>query len=88
MEERIFGRPFVTQEEMRTRIRDLGTQIAADYADKDLILVGILKGCYVFLADLCRAISIPIEIELMAVTSYGSGKESSGSVRIGFRSSR
>ncbi len=78
MEERIFGRPFVTQEEMRTRIRDLGTQIAADYADKDLILVGILKGAYAFYADLARAIRLPLRVDFLVVTSYGSSAKTSG----------
>jgi len=70
--------------EIAIRVADLGSQISRDYADLSdpLMLIGILKGCFVFLADLCRAISIPMEIELMAVTSYGAGKESSGSVRI------
>jgi hypoxanthine phosphoribosyltransferase len=70
--------------EIAIRVADLGAQISHDYSglSDPLMLVGILKGCFVFLADLCRAISIPVEIELMAVTSYGAGKESSGSVRI------
>ncbi len=82
MEERIFGRPFVTQEEMRTRIRDLGTQIAADYVDKDLILVGILKGAYAFYADLARAIRIPLRVDFLVVTSYGSSAKTSGKVKM------
>ena len=57
--ERIFGRPIVTQEEMRARIRELGKQIATDYAGKDFVLVGVLKGAYAFYADLARAIRIP-----------------------------
>ena len=82
MEERIFGRPFVTQEEMRTRIRDLGTQIAADYVDKDLILVGILKGAYAFYADLARAIRIPLRVDFLVVTSYGSRAKTSVKVKM------
>lgn len=79
--ERIFGRPIVTQEQMRTRIRELGKQIMADYADKDLILVGILKGAYAFYADLCRAIRIPLRVDFLVVSSYA-GSKSSGKVKI------
>lgn len=80
--QRIFGRPIVTQEEMRTRIRELGRQIAADYTDKDLILVGILKGAYAFYADLARAIRIPMRVDFLVVTSYGSRAKTSGKVKI------
>src|SRR5436309_13779344 len=80
--ERIFGRPIVTQEEMRARIRALGKQITADYADKDLILVGILKGAYAFYADLARAIRIPMRVDFLIVASYGSQARSSGRVKV------
>jgi hypoxanthine phosphoribosyltransferase len=80
--ERIFGRPIVTQEEMRTRIKELGRQISTDYADKDLILVGILKGAYAFYADLARAIRVPLRVDFLVVTSYGSKARSSGKVKM------
>ncbi|MEK7268230.1 MAG: phosphoribosyltransferase family protein, partial [Nitrospirota bacterium] len=80
--ERIFGRPIVTQEEMRARIRELGKQITADYAEKDLILVGILKGAYAFYADLARAIRIPLRVDFLVVTSYGSKGNTSGKVKM------
>jgi hypoxanthine phosphoribosyltransferase len=80
--ERIFGRPIVTQEEMRTRIKELGRQISADYADKDLILVGILKGAYAFYADLARAIRVPLRVDFLVVTSYGSKARSTGKVKM------
>ncbi|WP_447972493.1 hypoxanthine phosphoribosyltransferase [Nitrospira sp. Kam-Ns4a] len=80
--ERIFGRPIVTQEEMRTRIKELGRQITADYADKDLILVGVLKGAFAFYADLARAIRIPLRVDFIVVTSYGSTSRSSGRVKM------
>ncbi len=80
--ERIFGRPIVTQEEMRARIRELGRQITADYAGKDLILVGVLKGAYAFYADLARAIRIPIRVDFIIVTSYNSKTRTSGKVKI------
>ena len=80
--ERIFGRPIVTQEDMRMRIRELGRQITADYVDKDLILIGILKGAYAFYADLARAIRLPLRVDFLVVTSYGSKSRSSGTVKM------
>ncbi|OGW47476.1 MAG: hypoxanthine phosphoribosyltransferase [Nitrospirae bacterium RBG_19FT_COMBO_58_9] len=80
--ERIFGRPIVTQEEMRARIRELGKQITTDYTGKDIVLVGGLKGAYAFYADLARAIRIPIRIDFLMVTSYGSRAKTSGKVKM------
>ncbi len=80
--ERIFGRPIVTQEEMRARIRELGKQITTDYMGKDLVLVGVLKGAYAFYADLARAIRIPIRVDFLMVTSYGSRAKTSGKVKM------
>ncbi|MBI3603199.1 MAG: hypoxanthine phosphoribosyltransferase [Nitrospirae bacterium] len=80
--ERIFGRPIVTQEEMRARIKELGRQITADYAEKDLLLVGILKGAYAFYADLARAIRLPLRVDFLVVSSYGSKGKTSGKVKV------
>lgn len=80
--ERIFGRPIVTQEEMRARIKELGKQITADYTGKDFVLVGVLKGAYAFYADLARAIRIPMRVDFLIVTSYGSDAKTSGKVKI------
>jgi hypoxanthine phosphoribosyltransferase len=80
--EQIFGRPIVTQEQMRARIKELGRQISADYANKDLVLVGILKGAYAFYADLARAIRIPLAVDFIVVTSYGSKSKTSGKVKM------
>lgn len=80
--ERMFGRPIVTQEQMRARIRELGRQISADYAGKDLVLVGVLKGAYAFYADLARAIRIPVRVDFIVVTSYGSRAKTSGKVKV------
>lgn len=80
--ERIFGRPIVTQEEMRARIKELGKQIATDYAGKDLVLVGVLKGAYAFYADLARAIRIPMRVDFLVVTSYGGLSRTSGKVKV------
>ena len=79
--DRIFGRPIVTQEEMRARIRELGKQITADYTGKDFVLVGVLKGAYAFYADLARAIRIPMRVDFLMVTSNGSRAKKSGKVK-------
>jgi len=79
--ERIFGRPIVTQEEMRARIRELGKQITADYTGKDFVLVGVLKGAYAFYADLARAIRIPMRVDFLMVTSDGSQVKRSSKVK-------
>jgi hypoxanthine phosphoribosyltransferase len=63
-------------------VRDLGEEVSDAYADRDLLLVGVLKGAVFFLADLMRAIDIPVEVDFMAVASYGSATDSSGVVRI------
>jgi hypoxanthine phosphoribosyltransferase len=78
--ERIFGRPIVTQEEMRARIRELGKQITTDYAGKDFVLVGVLKGAYAFYADLARAIRIPMRVDFLMVASDGSRDKSLGKI--------
>ena len=80
--ERIFGRPIVTQEEMRARIRELGKQITADYTGKDFVLVGVLKGAYAFYADLARAIRVPMRVDFLIVTSRGLRAKTSGKVKL------
>ena len=72
----------VTAEELQARIRELGRAITEDYRGKDLMLVCILKGATMFLADLMRAIDLPVDVDFMAISSYGDRTESSGVVRI------
>jgi hypoxanthine phosphoribosyltransferase len=72
----------VSQEEIQEKISDLAKQITEDYRGKDLLLVGVLKGAFVFMSDLAREIQLPIEFDFMAVSSYGSSTKSSGVVRI------
>lgn len=69
-------------EELQGKIAELGAAISRDYAGKDLLLVGVLKGAVVFLSDLLRGISIPVALDFMAVSSYGAATKSSGVVRI------
>jgi hypoxanthine phosphoribosyltransferase len=76
------GAVVVAEDDLRTRVAELGRQIAIDYAGRDPLLVGILKGAFVFMADLVRAIEAPVEIDFMAVSSYGSATRTSGIVRI------
>jgi hypoxanthine phosphoribosyltransferase len=72
----------VEAEPLARRVVELGDELSRDYAGRDLLLVGVLKGAVFFMADLVRAITIPCEIDFMAVSSYGSGTDSSGVVRI------
>src|SRR4051794_40040256 len=72
----------VQPDDLQHRVRALGRQISEDYADKDLLLIGVLKGAVFFLSDLMRQIDVPCEVDFMAVASYGSATESSGVVRI------
>jgi hypoxanthine phosphoribosyltransferase len=76
------GDVVVSEDEIRTRIAALGKEISADYADRPPLLVCVLKGAFVFLADLARAIRLPVEVDFMAVSSYGASTRSSGVVRI------
>jgi hypoxanthine phosphoribosyltransferase len=72
----------IEEERLQARVRALGAEISRDYAGRDLLLVGVLKGAVFFLADLMRAISVPCEIDFMAISSYGAAHDSSGVVRI------
>jgi hypoxanthine phosphoribosyltransferase len=76
------GEILVQPDDLKQKVRDLGAQISVDYAERDLLLVCVLKGAVFFLADLMRAIDIPCEVDFMAVSSYGSETDSSGVVRI------
>ena len=72
----------LTEEQIRARVAELGAQISQDYAGKELMLVCILKGANIFLADLCRQITLPLSYDFVAVSSYGADTKSSGVVRI------
>ena len=76
------GEILVQPDELKQRVRDLGEAVTAEYADRDLLLIGVLKGAVFFLADLMREIEVPCEVDFMAVSSYGSATDSSGVVRI------
>ncbi len=76
------GEVLVSEQELQQRVRELGAAISRDYAGRGLLLVGVLKGAVFFLSDLMRFIEIPVEVDFMAVASYGSATDSSGVVRI------
>jgi hypoxanthine phosphoribosyltransferase len=76
------GDILVPEQELTRRVRELAAEVSRDYADKDLLLIGVLKGAVFFLSDLMRHLDIPVEVDFMAVASYGSATKSSGVVRI------
>ena len=80
--ERAVGEILIDAERLQARIRELGDEITADYAGRELLLVGVLKGAVFFMADLMRTIGVPCEIDFMAISSYGAATDSSGVVRI------
>ena len=86
MDERDMGdelkQVLITADQLRARTGELAAQIDADYAGRDLLLVGVLKGAVMVMADLARAMHLPVEMDWMAISSYGSGTKSSGVVRI------
>jgi hypoxanthine phosphoribosyltransferase len=76
------GETIVEADELQVRVRELAAEISQDYAGRELLLLGVLKGAVFFLADLVRRLEVPSELDFMAVSSYGSLTESSGVVRI------
>jgi hypoxanthine phosphoribosyltransferase len=71
-----------TEEQIQERVRELGAEISRDYEGRTVLLIAVLRGAALFLADLSRAITVPVELDFMAVSSYGSSTKSSGVVRI------
>ena len=82
MSDPAIGETLVSTEDLKRRVAELGRQISDEYEGRDLFMVGVLKGAVLFLADLMRHVSVPCEIDFMAVSSYGSQTDSSGVVRI------
>jgi hypoxanthine phosphoribosyltransferase len=75
-------RVFITAEQIQARIRELGAQIEADYTERPIHLIGILKGAFIFLSDLARAIRAPVRLDFIGISSYGKGKTTSGEVKV------
>ncbi len=82
MSENGIGEVLVDNEALTRRVKELGAEISRDYEGRDLVMVGVLKGAVIFIADLMRELTVPCEIDFMAVSSYGSSTDSSGVVRI------
>ncbi|MCW2959279.1 MAG: hpt [Solirubrobacterales bacterium] len=82
MSDPVIDEILVQADDLKRRVRELGEQVSKDYEGRDLLLVCVLKGAVFFLADLMRTITIPCEVDFMAVSSYGSATDSSGVVRI------
>jgi hypoxanthine phosphoribosyltransferase len=80
--ERGVGEILIDEARLQARIAELGRELSAEYAGRDLLLVGVLKGAVFFMADLMRALTVPCEIDFMAISSYGAATDSSGVVRI------
>jgi hypoxanthine phosphoribosyltransferase len=72
----------ITREEIAKKVAELATELRKDYLGKDPLLIGILKGSFVFMSDLVRAMNIPVEIDFVRLASYGAGKESSGKIKL------
>ncbi len=75
-------RILLSEEEIAAKVKELGAKISEDYAGRDPIIISVLKGSFIFMADLVRAIDVPCTVDFMSVSSYGSGTKSSGEVRI------
>jgi hypoxanthine phosphoribosyltransferase len=80
--EEAVGEVLIDAETLQARIRELGEEINADYSGREILLLGVLKGAVFFMADLMRTITVPCEIDFMAISSYGASTDSSGVVRI------
>ena len=80
--ERAVEAVLIDEERLHARVAELGEEVSADYAGKDLLLIGVLKGAVFFMADLMRRLTMPCEIDFMAISSYGASTDSSGVVRI------
>lgn len=74
--------PYITQEQLKSRIAELGRAISKDYEGQDLLVVGLLNGSFMFTADLVREISTPLEVDFVSLSSYGGGTTSSGQVKL------
>ena len=80
--ERGVGEVLIDEDRLQERIRELGQELSRDYEGRELLLVGVLKGAVFFMADLMRHLTVPCEVDFMAISSYGAQTDSSGVVRI------
>ena len=82
MDDPAIGETLVPAEDLQRRVAELGGEISRDYKGRELMMIGVLKGAVLFMADLMRELTVPCEVDFMAVSSYGSATDSSGVVRI------
>lgn len=82
MDDPAIGETLVAAEDLQRRVAELGAEINRDYEGRELVMIGVLKGAVLFMADLMRVLTVPCEVDFMAVSSYGSATDSSGVVRI------
>ncbi len=80
--EQAVGEILIDEDSLSARVAELGSEVSADYQGRDLLLIGVLKGAVFFMADLMRHITVPCEVDFMAISSYGDSTDSSGIVRI------
>jgi len=80
--ERAVGEILIDEDALSSRVAELGAEVSADYQGRDLLLIGVLKGAVFFMADLMRHLTVPCEVDFMAISSYGAATDSSGVVRI------
>jgi len=80
--ERAVGEILIDKDTLAARVADLGAEVSTDYEGRDLLLIGVLKGAVFFMADLMRHLTVPCEVDFMAISSYGDSTDSSGIVRI------
>ena len=80
--ERDIREVLITEEEIQAKVKEVAAQISKDYAGKDLVAICILRGCCIFFSDLMRNVTIPVDMEFMATSSYGNGAQSTGNVSI------
>jgi hypoxanthine phosphoribosyltransferase len=80
--ERAVGEILIDEETLAARVKELGAEVSVDYEGRDLLLIGVLKGAVFFMADLMRHLTVPCEVDFMAISSYGDATDSSGIVRI------
>lgn len=78
----VVERVLISKEELKKMVAELGRQISLDYEGKELVMIGVLKGGFIFLSDLAREINIPVDLDFMSVSSYGDSSKSSGVVKI------
>ena len=80
--ERAVGEILIDKDTLAARVAELGAEVSTDYEGRDLLLIGVLKGAVFFMADLMRHLTVPCEVDFMAISSYGDSRDSSGIVRI------